>query len=58
MLINLFVLTLKPKKKHKKVNLFETPIPALSGNLSAYHLSGGEQGTMNVAQNGPNLSIY
>lgn len=42
-----------------QVNLFETTIRVLGGLLSAYHLSGGEQGTMmNVTHNGPKPAIY
>ncbi|XP_010499520.1 PREDICTED: mannosyl-oligosaccharide 1,2-alpha-mannosidase MNS3 [Camelina sativa] len=41
-----------------QVNLFETTIRVLGGLLSAYHLSGGEQGTMNMTHNGPKPAIY
>lgn len=40
-----------------QVNLFETTIRVLGGLLSAYHLSGGDQGRI-PQQKGPNPSIY
>nr|GMD86600.1 mannosyl-oligosaccharide 1,2-alpha-mannosidase MNS3 [Ipomoea batatas] len=40
-----------------QVNLFETTIRVLGGLLSAYHLSGGEQGG-NVLHKGPKPNIY
>ncbi|XWS15963.1 hypothetical protein CRYUN_Cryun34aG0046600 [Craigia yunnanensis] len=40
-----------------RVNLFETTIRVLGGLLSAYHLSGGDQG-MNSAHKGPKPTIY
>lgn len=40
-----------------QVNLFETTIRVLGGLLSAYHLSGGDQGRI-PEQKGPNPSIY
>lgn len=40
-----------------QVNLFETTIRVLGGLLSAYHLSGGDQGKI-PQQKGPNPSIY
>lgn len=40
-----------------QVNLFETTIRVLGGLLSAYHLSGGEQGG-NLLQKGPKPNIY
>ncbi|XP_022715551.1 mannosyl-oligosaccharide 1,2-alpha-mannosidase MNS3-like [Durio zibethinus] len=40
-----------------QVNLFETTIRVLGGLLSAYHLSGGDQG-MNRAHKGPKPTIY
>ncbi|MBA0691271.1 hypothetical protein Goari_008906 [Gossypium aridum] len=40
-----------------QVNLFETTIRVLGGLLSAYHLSGGDQG-MTLAQKGPKPTIY
>ncbi|GAV66442.1 Glyco_hydro_47 domain-containing protein [Cephalotus follicularis] len=40
-----------------QVNLFETTIRVLGGLLSAYHLSGGEQGT-NLTQKGPKPVVY
>ncbi|KAL6567304.1 Mannosyl-oligosaccharide 1,2-alpha-mannosidase mns3 [Orobanche gracilis] len=43
--------------KRGQVNLFETTIRVLGGLLSAYHLSGGEQG-VNVSARGPNPAVY
>lgn len=40
-----------------QVNLFETTIRVLGGLLSAYHLSGGENGT-NITQAGPKPEVY
>ncbi|KAF5736324.1 Alpha-mannosidase 3 isoform 1 [Tripterygium wilfordii] len=40
-----------------QVNLFETTIRVLGGLLSAYHLSGGEQG-LNSMQKGPKPAVY
>ncbi|XVF25478.1 hypothetical protein REPUB_Repub13aG0215700 [Reevesia pubescens] len=40
-----------------QVNLFETTIRVLGGLLSAYHLSGGDEG-MNSAHKGPKPTIY
>ncbi|KAJ4703854.1 alpha-1,2-Mannosidase [Melia azedarach] len=40
-----------------QVNLFETTIRVLGGLLSAYHLSGGEQG-MNPTTKGPRPIVY
>ncbi|KAG2395867.1 hypothetical protein LR48_Vigan09g224600 [Vigna angularis] len=40
-----------------QVNLFETTIRVLGGLLSAYHLSGGENG-MNITQAGPKPEVY
>ncbi|KAA3489167.1 mannosyl-oligosaccharide 1,2-alpha-mannosidase MNS3-like [Gossypium australe] len=40
-----------------QVNLFETTIRVLGGLLSAYHLSGGDQG-VTLAQKGPKPTIY
>lgn len=40
-----------------QVNLFETTIRVLGGLLSAYHLSGGENG-MNLTHAGPKPSVY
>nr|VDC61562.1 unnamed protein product [Brassica rapa] len=41
-----------------QVNLFETTIRVLGGLLSAYHLSGGDQGTVNMTHNGPKPDVY
>ncbi|XP_012072098.1 mannosyl-oligosaccharide 1,2-alpha-mannosidase MNS3 isoform X2 [Jatropha curcas] len=43
--------------KKGQVNLFETTIRVLGGLLSAYHLSGGEQGTDSVHK-GPKPIVY
>ncbi|KAH8510954.1 hypothetical protein H0E87_008474 [Populus deltoides] len=43
--------------KKGQVNLFETTIRVLGGLLSAYHLSGGEQGT-NLTHKGPKPTVY
>ncbi|XP_030470743.1 mannosyl-oligosaccharide 1,2-alpha-mannosidase MNS3 [Syzygium oleosum] len=44
--------------KHKgQVNLFETTIRVLGGLLSAYHLSGGDEG-MKLTRNGPKPTVY
>ncbi|XVF40147.1 hypothetical protein PTKIN_Ptkin01aG0087800 [Pterospermum kingtungense] len=40
-----------------QVNLFETTIRVLGGLLSAYHLSGGDEG-MNSAHKGPKPTVY
>ncbi|CAA2983118.1 mannosyl-oligosaccharide 1,2-alpha-mannosidase MNS3 [Olea europaea subsp. europaea] len=40
-----------------QVNLFETTIRIMGGLLSAYHLSGGEQGS-NASQNGTKPVVY
>ncbi|XP_057463323.1 mannosyl-oligosaccharide 1,2-alpha-mannosidase MNS3-like [Actinidia eriantha] len=40
-----------------QVNLFETTIRVLGGLLSAYHLSGGEQGK-NLIHKGPKPTVY
>ncbi|PSR98688.1 Mannosyl-oligosaccharide 1,2-alpha-mannosidase [Actinidia chinensis var. chinensis] len=40
-----------------QVNLFETIIRVVGGLLSAYHLSGGEQGK-NLIHKGPNPTVY
>lgn len=44
-------------KEKGQVNLFETTIRVLGGLLSAYHLSGGEQG-MNSTHMGPKSIVY
>ncbi|OVA04801.1 Glycoside hydrolase [Macleaya cordata] len=41
-----------------QVNLFETTIRVLGGLLSAYHLSGGEQGMDNMKFKGPKPIVY
>lgn len=43
--------------KKGQVNLFETTIRLLGGLLSAYHLSGGEQG-MKLTHTGPKPTVY
>uniref|UniRef100_A0A2P2QLP8 alpha-1,2-Mannosidase n=1 Tax=Rhizophora mucronata TaxID=61149 RepID=A0A2P2QLP8_RHIMU len=43
--------------KKGQVNLFETTIRVLGGLLSAYHLSGGEQGS-NLMHKGPKPLVY
>lgn len=44
--------------KHKgQVNLFETTIRVLGGLLSAFHLSGGDEG-MKLTRNGPKPAVY
>jgi mannosyl-oligosaccharide alpha-1,2-mannosidase len=43
--------------KKGQVNLFETTIRVLGGLLSAYHFSGGEQGT-NLTHKGPKPTVY
>lgn len=43
--------------KKGQVNLFETTIRVLGGLLSAYHFSGGEQGT-NLMHKGPKPTVY
>ncbi|MCL7043748.1 hypothetical protein MKW94_002306 [Papaver nudicaule] len=41
-----------------QVNLFETTIRVLGGLLSAYHLSGGEQGMGDMKLKGPKPHVY
>ncbi|KAJ8762015.1 hypothetical protein K2173_006617 [Erythroxylum novogranatense] len=43
--------------KKGQVNLFETTIRVLGGLLSAYHLSGGEQGS-NLIEKDPKSNVY